>query len=109
MKIYSHNFIYLQGNFSPVPRDRNAFKLRTNVMKQIHITVQQIPSKDQPELEIKRCFGFLISPRWNVKNSDMQLLDMVNVTLPFHDSYAYFSCSVYKCSLLFLCGVVVCE
>lgn len=69
-----------KGNFSPVPRDRNAFKLRTNVMKQIHITVQQIPSKDQPELEIKRCFGFLISPRWNVKNSDMQLLDMLSVS-----------------------------
>lgn len=76
-------------------------------MKQIHITVQQIPSKDQPELEIKRCFGFLISPRWNVKNSDMQLLDMVNVALPFHDLLIIH----VMCINVVFCfyGVVVCE
>ncbi|XP_053099742.1 rab GTPase-activating protein 1-like isoform X2 [Hemicordylus capensis] len=64
-----------KGNFSPVPKDRDKlyFKLKQGVEKKVVITVQQISNK---ELAIERCFGMLLSPGRNVKNSDMHLLDM---------------------------------
>ncbi|XP_039623159.1 rab GTPase-activating protein 1-like isoform X1 [Polypterus senegalus] len=64
-----------KGNFSPVPKDRDKFyfKLRQGVEKKVTITVQQITNK---ELAIERCFGMLLSPGQNVRNSDMHLLDM---------------------------------
>ncbi|XP_061490112.1 rab GTPase-activating protein 1-like isoform X4 [Rhineura floridana] len=64
-----------KGNFSPVPKDREKFyfKLKQGVEKKVVITVQQISNK---ELAIERCFGMLLSPGRNVKNSDMHLLDM---------------------------------
>ncbi|XP_063096081.1 rab GTPase-activating protein 1-like isoform X3 [Cavia porcellus] len=64
-----------KGNFSPVPKDRDKFyfKLKQGIEKKIVITVQQLSNK---ELAIERCFGMLLSPGRNVKNSDMHLLDM---------------------------------
>ncbi|XP_040216332.1 rab GTPase-activating protein 1-like isoform X2 [Rana temporaria] len=64
-----------KGNFSPVPKDRDKlfFKLRQGTEKKVVITVQQMSNK---ELVVERCFGMLLSPGKNVKNSDMHLLDM---------------------------------
>lgn len=64
-----------KGNFSPVPKDRDKFyfKLKQGIEKKVVITVQQVSNK---ELAIERCFGMLLSPGRNVKNSDMHLLDM---------------------------------
>ncbi|XP_026559129.1 rab GTPase-activating protein 1-like isoform X2 [Pseudonaja textilis] len=64
-----------KGNFSPVPKDREKFyfKLKQGLEKKIVITIKQISNK---ELAIERCFGMLLSPGRNVKNSDMHLLDM---------------------------------
>ncbi|XP_046669635.1 rab GTPase-activating protein 1-like isoform X3 [Homalodisca vitripennis] len=70
-----------RGGFSAVPKDRNCFKLRMNVEKQVCLTVQQVMGdrdKDQ-DMEVERCFGVLISPGRNVKHSDMQLLEMVSM------------------------------
>ncbi|XP_054272121.1 rab GTPase-activating protein 1-like isoform X2 [Macrosteles quadrilineatus] len=68
-----------RGGWYPVPKDRNCFKLRVNVEKQVCLTIQQVMgNKDQP-LEVERCFGVLISPGRNVKHSDMQLLEMVSM------------------------------
>nr|KAF6397757.1 RAB GTPase activating protein 1 like [Rousettus aegyptiacus] len=60
---------------SPVPKDRDKFyfKLKQGIEKKVVITVQQLSNK---ELAIERCFGMLLSPGRNVKNSDMHLLDM---------------------------------
>ncbi|XP_050757396.1 rab GTPase-activating protein 1-like isoform X2 [Gymnogyps californianus] len=64
-----------KGNFSPVPKDREKlyFKLKQGIEKKVVITVQQLSNK---ELAIERCFGMLLSPGRNVRNSDMHLLDM---------------------------------
>ncbi|CAH2311235.1 rab GTPase-activating 1-like isoform X1 [Pelobates cultripes] len=64
-----------KGNFSPVPKDRDKlfFKLRQGVEKKLVVTIQQVSNK---ELVVERCFGMLLSPGRNVKNSDMHLLDM---------------------------------
>ncbi|XP_038613548.1 rab GTPase-activating protein 1-like isoform X1 [Tachyglossus aculeatus] len=64
-----------KGNFSPVPKDRDKFyfKMKQGIEKKVVITVQQLSNK---ELAIERCFGMLLSPGRNVKNSDMHLLDM---------------------------------
>ncbi|EHA99733.1 RAB GTPase-activating protein 1-like protein, partial [Heterocephalus glaber] len=80
-----------KGNFSPVPKDRDKFyfKLKQGIEKKVVITVQQLSNK---ELAIERCFGMLLSPGRNVKNSDMHLLDMVMIilsTLTNYDGRAY--------------------
>ncbi|XP_030062282.1 rab GTPase-activating protein 1-like isoform X2 [Microcaecilia unicolor] len=64
-----------KGNFSPVPKDREKFyfKMKQGIEKKVVITIQQVSNK---ELVIERCFGMLLSPGRNVKNSDMHLLDM---------------------------------
>ncbi|XP_062919721.1 rab GTPase-activating protein 1-like isoform X1 [Mobula hypostoma] len=64
-----------KGNFSAVPKDRDKlyFKLRQGVEKKLIINVQQTSNN---ELSIERCFGMLLSPGTNVRNSDMHLLDM---------------------------------
>lgn len=66
-----------KGTYNSVPRDRNCFKLRSNVPKQICLVIQQISSKDSG-VEVERCFGVLVSPGQNVKDSDMRLLELVN-------------------------------
>uniref|UniRef100_A0A8C2ZWB9 Rab GTPase-activating protein 1 n=1 Tax=Cyclopterus lumpus TaxID=8103 RepID=A0A8C2ZWB9_CYCLU len=65
-----------KGTFSAVAKDKDkqSFKLRAGMDKKIVIYVQQTSNK---ELAIERCFGLLLSPGKNVKNSDMHLLDLV--------------------------------
>ncbi|KAM9306960.1 LOW QUALITY PROTEIN: rab GTPase-activating protein 1 [Pholidichthys leucotaenia] len=64
-----------KGTFSAVVKDKDkqSFKLRAGLDKKIVIYVQQTSNK---ELAIERCFGLLLSPGKNVKNSDMHLLDL---------------------------------
>ncbi|XP_068429821.1 rab GTPase-activating protein 1 isoform X3 [Clinocottus analis] len=64
-----------KGTFSAVAKDKDkqSFKLRAGMDKKIVIFVQQTSNK---ELAIERCFGLLLSPGKNVKNSDMHLLDL---------------------------------
>uniref|UniRef100_A0A673XDW7 Rab GTPase-activating protein 1 n=1 Tax=Salmo trutta TaxID=8032 RepID=A0A673XDW7_SALTR len=64
-----------KGTFSAVAKDKdkNSFKLRPGMDKKVFICVQQTSNK---ELSIERCFGLLLSPGKNVKNSDMHLLDL---------------------------------
>ncbi|XP_008822642.1 rab GTPase-activating protein 1 [Nannospalax galili] len=64
-----------KGYFSSVPKDkdRQCFKLRQGIDKKIVIYVQQTTNK---ELAIERCFGLLLSPGKDVRNSDMHLLDL---------------------------------
>uniref|UniRef100_A0A8C4QH45 Rab GTPase-activating protein 1 n=1 Tax=Eptatretus burgeri TaxID=7764 RepID=A0A8C4QH45_EPTBU len=64
-----------KGNFSAVPKekDHQCFKLRQGLAKSLVLSVQQMYNK---ELAIERCFGLLLCPGRNVKNSDMHLLDM---------------------------------
>ncbi|XP_065226884.1 rab GTPase-activating protein 1-like isoform X1 [Planococcus citri] len=73
-----------KGNFNNVPKDRCGLKLRTNVKKQICLSIQPIFS-NETELEIERCFGVLVCPGNNVKHSDMKLLDMVSLTVKNED------------------------
>lgn len=68
-----------QGGFISVSKDRNFLKLRANVEKQVCLTINQVVSGTQQRiLQLERCFGVLVCPGRNVKQSDMQLLDMVN-------------------------------
>lgn len=46
-----------------------------NIEKQLWLTVRQV-SDNGPQLIIERCFGVLIAPGREVKNPDMQLLEM---------------------------------
>uniref|UniRef100_G3PZC1 Rab GTPase-activating protein 1 n=1 Tax=Gasterosteus aculeatus aculeatus TaxID=481459 RepID=G3PZC1_GASAC len=64
-----------KGTFSAVVKDKDkqSFKLRAGMDKKIVIYIQQTSNK---ELAIERCFGLLLSPGKNVKNSDMHLLDL---------------------------------
>ncbi|CAL8321283.1 unnamed protein product [Lota lota] len=64
-----------KGTFSAVAKDKDkqSFKLRAGMDKKIVIYVQQTSNK---ELAVERCFGLLLSPGKNVKNSDMHLLDL---------------------------------
>ncbi|XP_017403852.1 rab GTPase-activating protein 1 isoform X1 [Cebus imitator] len=64
-----------KGYFSAVPKDKDkqCFKLRQGIDKKIVIYVQQTTNK---ELAIERCFGLLLSPGKDVRNSDMHLLDL---------------------------------
>ncbi|OCT85063.1 uncharacterized protein LOC379167 isoform X1 [Xenopus laevis] len=76
-----------KGNFSPVPKDRDKlyFKLKQGIEKKVVVTIQQVSNK---ELLVERCFGMLLSPGRNVKNSDMHLLDMESMGKS-SDSKAY--------------------
>uniref|UniRef100_A0A6I8RH32 Rab GTPase-activating protein 1 n=1 Tax=Xenopus tropicalis TaxID=8364 RepID=A0A6I8RH32_XENTR len=65
-----------KGYFSAVPKekDKQCFRLRQGVDKKIVIYVQQTSNK---ELAIERCFGLLLSPGRDVRNSDMHLLELI--------------------------------
>lgn len=62
--------------FQLVPKEKEFFKLRKNIDKQINIQIQQINNQ---ALEIERCFGVLMCQGRNVSNKDMQLLDLVSM------------------------------
>lgn len=69
-----------KGAYNTIPKDRNYFKLRANVAKQVCLSIQQVSSKEGGiTLEVERCFGVLVSPGRNVKHSDMRLLEMVSM------------------------------
>lgn len=70
-----------KNTFSSVARDKNIFKLRCNVDKQVWIVVKQLPSTSLPPLFIERCFGVLLSPGKLIRQADMRLLDMVSCDL----------------------------
>jgi len=59
-----------------VGKDRNGFRLKTNLEKQISISIKQV-SDNGPQLVIERCFGVLVAPGRHVKHSDMRLLERV--------------------------------
>lgn len=65
-----------KGNFTCCPKEKDYFKLHSILEKSITITIQQISNNE--ELVIERCFGLLVSPGRNVKQSDMQLIEMVS-------------------------------
>ncbi|XP_044593571.1 rab GTPase-activating protein 1-like isoform X2 [Cotesia glomerata] len=66
-----------RGGFHTVPKDRSCFKLRSNVAKQVCLSIQQVASKEGGViLEVERCFGVLVSPGRNVRHSDMRLLEI---------------------------------
>ncbi|KAK7095541.1 rab GTPase-activating protein 1-like isoform X2 [Littorina saxatilis] len=65
-----------KGNYSTCPKDKNVFKLKVNCEKRLAINVQH---SGPQQLRIERCFGLLISPGRNVKHSDMQLIELVNM------------------------------
>eukprot|EP00090_Calanus_glacialis_P000348 TRINITY_DN10211_c0_g1_i1.p1 TRINITY_DN10211_c0_g1~~TRINITY_DN10211_c0_g1_i1.p1 ORF type:complete len:1017 (-),score=311.81 TRINITY_DN10211_c0_g1_i1:664-3714(-) len=68
-----------KGNFVYVPRDKDCFKLRSNVEKCVVVTLCQI-TDNLTTLKVERCFGMLVSPGRNVRHSDMQLLEGVRMS-----------------------------
>lgn len=66
-----------RSNYSAVPWDKSFFKLRCDLDKKLVLTVQQVGQSEW--LSIEKCFGLLICPGRNVKQSDMQLLEMVSM------------------------------
>ncbi|XP_044261828.1 rab GTPase-activating protein 1-like isoform X1 [Tribolium madens] len=64
-----------KGTFSTVGKDRSGFKLKTNLEKQLCLSIRQV-SDNGPQLHIERCFGVLVAPGRHVRHSDMQLLEM---------------------------------
>ena len=68
-----------KGNFVYVPRDKDCFKLRSNVEKRVVVSLCQI-SDNLTSLKVERCFGMLVSPGRNVRHSDMQLLEGVKMS-----------------------------
>ncbi|XP_063875224.1 rab GTPase-activating protein 1-like isoform X3 [Scylla paramamosain] len=75
-----------KGNFNTVPRDKEFFKLRSNIEKQLVLTVSPAPPSSLPsmahhppapaDLCVERCFGLLVAHGRRVKHADMNLLEM---------------------------------
>ncbi|KAK7066764.1 Rab GTPase-activating protein 1 [Halocaridina rubra] len=86
-----------KGNFNVVPRDKEFFKLRSNIEKQLLLTVTPAPQSTQmggmqpnvDELVVERCFGLLIAPGRRVKHADMNLLEMVSMGHNVNDKRSY--------------------
>ncbi|CAG9857075.1 unnamed protein product [Phyllotreta striolata] len=68
-----------KGAFSAVGKDRNGFRLKANLEKQLCLSIRQV-SDNGPQLFIERCFGVLVAAGRHVKHSDMQLLEMTEQT-----------------------------
>ncbi|XP_030757026.1 rab GTPase-activating protein 1-like isoform X2 [Sitophilus oryzae] len=64
-----------KGSYSTVGKDKNGFRLKTNLEKRLFIAIKQV-SDVGPLLVIERCFGVLIAAGRHVRHSDMQLLEM---------------------------------
>ncbi|KAG5896484.1 hypothetical protein JTB14_005864 [Gonioctena quinquepunctata] len=64
-----------KGGFAAVGKDRNGFRFKTNLEKQLCLNIKQV-SDNGLQLFIERCFGVLIAAGRHVKHSDMQLLEM---------------------------------
>ena len=71
-----------------MPRDKEFFKLRNNIEKQLVLTVSPAPPSSLPSLAhhpsapadlcVERCFGLLVAHGRRVKHADMNLLEMVS-------------------------------
>ena len=92
-----------KGVFATVPKDRNCFKLRSNVFKQVCLSIQQVSRGEGViTLEVERCFGVLVSPGRNVKHSDMRLLEMVRFRPKFKKislQLSLFLCIKLRCKI----------
>ncbi|CAG9815561.1 unnamed protein product [Phaedon cochleariae] len=64
-----------KGSLYSVGKDKNGFKLKANIEKQLCFVIRQV-SDNGPQLCIERCFGVLVAAGRHVKHSDMQLLEM---------------------------------
>ncbi|XP_076260530.1 GTPase activating protein and centrosome-associated isoform X4 [Rhynchophorus ferrugineus] len=64
-----------KGSYSTVCKDKNGFRLKINMDKQLSITIKQVSDVGN-QLVIERCFGVLIAAGRHVRHSDMQLLEM---------------------------------
>ncbi|XP_018572727.1 rab GTPase-activating protein 1-like isoform X2 [Anoplophora glabripennis] len=64
-----------KGSFTTVGKDKNGFRLKLNVEKQLCLSIRQV-SDNGPQLFIERCFGVLVAAGRHVRHSDMQLLEM---------------------------------
>ncbi|KAJ8917151.1 hypothetical protein NQ315_012643 [Exocentrus adspersus] len=64
-----------KGSFTTVGKDKNGFRLKANLEKQLCLSIRQV-SDNGPQLFIERCFGVLIAAGRHVRHSDMQLLEM---------------------------------
>jgi hypothetical protein len=62
--------------FTSVPKEKDFFKLRKNLQKQINIQIVQLTNHP---LEIERCFGVLICQGRNASHKDMQLLHTISM------------------------------
>ena len=52
--------------------------MRRDLVKTVTVTLAQTSNR---ELKLDRCFGMLVSPGRNIKNSDMHLIEMVRIAL----------------------------
>lgn len=77
---------HFKGTLSTVGKDRGGFKLKTNLEKQLCLSIRQV-SDNGPQLYIERCFGVLVAPGRGVRHSDMQLLEMVQVPTSYIKCY----------------------
>lgn len=61
-----------EGKWQTCPREKDSFKIRTNVDKRIIINLQQdLTHHNFPMIRIERCFGMLLSPGRNVSPNQM--------------------------------------
>ncbi|KAF6038390.1 RABGAP1 [Bugula neritina] len=65
-----------KGGFTSCPQDNGVFKLRRDVVKTLYFTLTQTSNK---EVKVERCFGVLVSPGRNIRNSDMHLIEMTSM------------------------------
>ncbi|XP_027195339.1 GTPase activating protein and centrosome-associated [Dermatophagoides pteronyssinus] len=60
------------GKWQTCPREKDSFKIRTNIDKRIIINLQQdLTHYNFPMIRIERCFGMLLSPGRNVSPNQM--------------------------------------
>lgn len=80
-----------KGNYVPVPRDTQCFKLKQGAKKEIAVTIQ---SNHFRMLNIEKCFGLLICPGKEVPDREMHLLDVVGQEYS-HDSKSFVVTSLW--------------
>lgn len=76
-------------------KDKNGFKLKLNVEKQLCLSIRQV-SDNGPQLFIERCFGVLVAAGRHVRHSDMQLLEMVTFKQSINIPKWYFHVTILE-------------
>ncbi|XP_065169560.1 rab GTPase-activating protein 1-like isoform X2 [Atheta coriaria] len=79
--------------YATVAKDRSGFRLRCNLDKQICLNIKQVSDEGQI-LHIERCFGVLLAPGRHLRSSDMQLLEMIETSVPSGNKN---TCAVSAC------------